>query len=149
MCVGGWVLRLGFACLENRKSDGLWQWVLSTHVASACARSYTQPTVHVPGKSDPQHSVPPLLLLLLLVFPPTTHYQAWQTHQGHLLIEAHINNRKAGWMLLDTGGCVHVCVYVCVYRSAVLSLCQVFVHVEMVCVCVCQGGRTSHAGAAI
>ena len=37
--------------------------------------------------------------------------QAWQTHQGHLLIEAQLNGRKAGWMLLDTG---RVCVCVCV-----------------------------------
>jgi hypothetical protein len=32
--------------------------------------------------------------------------QAWQTFQGHLLVQAHLNGREAGWMLLDTGVCV-------------------------------------------
>jgi len=27
----------------------------------------------------------------------------WQTTQGHLLVEAHLNGRRAGWMILDTG----------------------------------------------
>jgi hypothetical protein len=31
--------------------------------------------------------------------------QVWQTFQGHLLIQAHLNGRQAGWMLLDTGAC--------------------------------------------
>jgi hypothetical protein len=27
----------------------------------------------------------------------------WQTSTGHLLAECHINGKRAGWMILDTG----------------------------------------------
>jgi predicted aspartyl protease len=29
--------------------------------------------------------------------------QVWQTSTGHLLAECHINGKRAGWMILDTG----------------------------------------------
>jgi predicted aspartyl protease len=29
--------------------------------------------------------------------------QVWQTSSGHLLAECHINGKRAGWMILDTG----------------------------------------------
>lgn len=29
--------------------------------------------------------------------------QIWQTAGGHILAECHINGKKAGWMVLDTG----------------------------------------------